>query len=457
VNRRLLVVSVALSLAPVAAILPARASEPPEAVAGGVLPTSPANRPNAEPGMAVDGAGAFYVSSLFIGQPPPPDNPTDTWLPGSGVWRSRDQGRTYQWLGDPLKPVQADPMLSFAGGDSDVAAAPEPNALGHYNVYAAALHISEIAVAVSPDGGDTWVQLPAVATPGLVDRPWVAAAGSCTFYLAYHALPAWVVERFDLCAPPGAWASVEPASKTAVPIVQPEAGSALAGKIVVDSAGRVYLPMETCRGEVDGLPEVEGDGAGCPTTPQIVVARSTDGGRTFTLSAVADVANGAMPIWAATLAAGGGDVLHAAWHDDHDAYLSTSADAGATWSAPVVLNPPGTTAVMPTVAAGPGRSARVAWYGADGSFDANAAPAGTPWRLWAASVEDGSTSAGPVTDVVHVGPVCTHGGACPSGTGVRNLYDDLGAATNAAGVTSVAYTTDQAGGVRTAFATLAFG
>jgi hypothetical protein len=453
------------------AVPSARAADP-VIVAQGLMPTQPADRPSAEPGMAVDGSGALYVSPMLMGQPPQPPNVANTWLPGSGLWRSRDEGRTYQWIGDPLKPAQTEPGFSFAGGDSDVAAAPLPNADGKYNVYAAALHFSEIAVAVSPDGGDSWVLLPAATEPGMVDRPWIAADGACTFYLAYHTLMAWMVERFDVCSPPSVWMSQEPASKLAIPIVDPDTTNALAGKLVVDSQHRVFLPMETCPGSFAGIPLVDSGGGaagdsgsdsgnGCPNTPSIQLARSVDGGRTFDVVKVADVANRATPIWPATVAVGPDGAVHVAWFDEHDGFLSASVDGGTTWSPPTTLNAPGTTAADPTVTAGPDGVVRVAWYGADGfDGDANAAPPGTLWKLWlATSVAGGPFTAAAISDPVHRGPVCTYGGSCPSGLGLRNLFDDFGVVTAPSGVTAIAYTTDQPNGasadVRTAYVTVA--
>ena len=418
---------------------------------GGILPM-PQLRPNAEPGMAVDGGGTVWVSSLVGGEPPP----EGAEVPGTAIWRSRDAGRSYEWVTDPNEIVPGAPALPFAGADSDIAAAPERNDSGHYNVYAAALHPAGVTIALSSDGGASWLLDPLAGAAGPSDRPWVAADGACSVYLAYRRFAPWFVHRYDLCDPLGNRAAREPETTVTLTPGGVEGGDVRAGKIVVDASPRsrfrhaVYLPLEVC--PIGLVPP-----GACRTRPYIAVARSLDEGRTFTSHRVAVVRNGAQPIWPVTLATDAVGGVYVAWHDDRDAYLSRSHDAGAHWPRPVRVNGRGSpTAIYPTVAAEGRGVVEVAWYGTTREGNANDqkvmglpnAKGAASWRVWWARSTNGGRSfdAQPVTGVVHRGIACTSGTGCEIENS-RNLFDDFGIVihprTHRA---SIAYTTDQPGG-----------
>src|SRR5205807_5781423 len=102
-------------------------------------------------------------------------------------------------------------------------------------------------------------------------------------------------------------------------------------------------------------------------------------------------------------------------------YYTCSADAGASWSSPVIVNTaPAKTAVFPWVAAQAG-TVDVVYYGTAG---ANAA--GAVWNVYLAQTTNNGAnfsqslvSASPN----HMGVICTQGTACAPGT--RNLLDLL--------------------------------
>lgn len=125
-----------------------------------------------------------------------------------------------------------------------------------------------------------------------------------------------------------------------------------AGNPVVGPDGTVYLPKR-----YGGQPEL---------------AISHDEGRTWTQAVVAH--NGASgEATRATVDASGG--LYYTWTgDDHKPYLAASRDGGATWSAPLLLSPPGLReAALPRVAVErPGRVA-VVYLGSTN------APGKPPW------------------------------------------------------------------------------
>lgn len=447
-----------------------RADAPPK-FDGGVLPT-PTGRPNAEPGVTVDGGGTIWVSSLMAGHVPSgPDDTTPTDIPGTGVWRSRDGGRTFEWVIDPYKPIDDLPGVPLAGNDSDIAAAPERNTRGLYNVYAAALYPSNASIAWSYDGGATWIRQPISGITGFpFDRPWVAADGPCGLYLAYHSGPPWFVHRYDFCDPTEQAIAKEPVWTVEIGPEGIEGRGVLAGKIHVDTSrasrfsGNVYLPMETCAGPLgsgEGEEEiVEGVeppielGSGCRDTPSVMVASSADRGRTWTAKRVAAVHNGAAPIWPVTVATDADGTVYVSWFDNHDAYLSRSDDGAKTWSRPVLVNTGmARTAAYPTVAATTGATVAVAYYGTTRDGDANdarvmGAPGsskGAEWRVWYALSKNAGKSftQHPASPVVHLGMVCTRGGACDVPNS-RNLFDDFGMVFHPrTQAPTIAYTTDR--------------
>lgn len=409
-----------------------------------------------EPGMAVDGGGTFWVASILGGRPPAPPDPTDTTLPGAAVWKSTDNGATYEFVGNPVP---------FAGFDADIAAAPVKNALGSYNVYAAGLYPGGNALAVSPDGGANWITNPAGGLPGQADRPWLAADGACGLYLAYRNGPPWWVNRYDLC---GVSSGVSPVPLDVVEVTPTGVTgvNTFAGKLTVDNSGashykgRAYFPLEVCDFPIGPSGEGEEESSGCLSDPRIVVAwrNNSASNPTWVQTTVASVRNGAMPIWPVTVATDAKGVVYVTWFNDLDALLSKSTDGGLTWSTPVQVNKaPSVTAVYPTVAAFGNGVVEVAWYGTDRDGDPNdpglmGSPNSTgaaEWRVyWARSIDGGLTfKQQAVSPVVHTGELCTHGTGCTR-PNTRNLYDDFGVAISPlTGAASIAFTTDQPGGL----------
>src|SRR5690349_25124507 len=97
---------------------------PPFTAKSGLFPPAPTLTPgsrndNAEPGIAVDGGGAFYAAAnINIATP---NDSRSAGEPGVDVWRSTTHGRSYKWVASPLNPA---PFASGIGGfDADVAAA----------------------------------------------------------------------------------------------------------------------------------------------------------------------------------------------------------------------------------------------------------------------------------------------------------------------------------------------
>lgn len=431
---------------------------------GGALPPDPAlgiNQNNdGEPGIAVDGGGTFWIGSndMFY------DSRSTGIFSAEDVWKSTDGGQTYQWVASPFDATSS--STGPAGEDSDIAAASAPNAHGYYNIYAASLWVGSTSVAISQDGGKSWVVDPLGGIP-VEDRPWITADGACTFYVTYHQLPTFdpVVNRYDICnlGDLAAGITINPTSQT-----QLFANNSIPGltndfgKIWADTSSSsryqhyVYLPMMGC--DLSGPVQIvqnEETSSGCLNKTEVFVAVSTDGGRTFNDFKVADGANGEEPVWCCNISTDAAGTAYIVWSDNHNAWLASSQDGGQTWSTPVQLNKGGA-GVYPTVAGGAPGVVKVAFYGTSTAGDANdptamgdpGAPGAAAWSVQVASSKDSGRSftLSTATGTVHTGVLCTEGDGC-SITNSRNLYDDFGAAIDqATGTLSIAYTSDQPGG-----------
>ena len=430
---------------------------------GGPLPPDPAlgipRNQDAEPGIAVDGSGTFWVGSNDVFN----DSRSARVLSGEDVWKSTDGGQTYQWVASPFGVTSS--SAGLAGEDSDVAAATAPNAKGYYNVYAASLWVGSTSVAISQDGGQTWVVDPLGGIP-VEDRPWIAADGACTFYVTYHQIPLFdpVVNRYDICnlTDLSAGVTINPTSST--PLFLSNSVPGLTndfGKIWVDNSNSspyqhyVYLPMMGC--DLNGPVQIvqnEESTSGCLNKTELFVGVSADGGRTFSDYKVAEGTNGEQPVWCCNVSTDSAGTVYFVWSDNHNAYLAVSGDGGQTWTSPAQLNKGGA-AVYPTVAGGGPGIAKVAYYGTSTAGDANDPVAmGSPgalgsavWTVQVASLTKygRSVSVSTATSAVHTGVLCTEGDNC-SIANSRDLYDDFGAAMNqTTGTLSVAYTSDQPG------------
>jgi hypothetical protein len=417
---------------------------------------------DAEPGMGVDGNGVFWVASdvePFAAK----DTRAQQALSGADVWKSTDDGRTWQWVAAPFNNTGSTPGL--AGEDTDIAVAPVKNSNGFYNLYVASLWIGSTNVAVSQDGGQTWNTTPVNGEP-VQDRPWLSADGACIFYLSYHALAPYdtVVDKYDTCnsANQALGSAVDP-TETALFLGNIAPGlTNRFGKQVVDNSPasphqhRIYVPMEGCATPTQsGLPEA---GSGCATTPQVFVGVSDDG-TTYTDHIVANVTTNKLFIWPDTVTTDSAGNVYLGWFDGQHAFVSVSKDGGTTWSPSVQVSAaPALSAVYPTVAASSPGHVEVAYYGSTRAGDADDATVmgapnafgSAPWQLyWATSSDFGKTwSQTTVTPIIHTGVLCYNGGGCGQYTGDRNLLDDFGVAISpTTGSTSIAFDNDQPDGV----------
>src|SRR6058998_2204530 len=128
-----------------------------------------------EPSIRAAPDGSFYGSSENVfcvlgGQ-----------CGGTFAWKSTDGGQHFTTLPLPDSISNGTGPVGFspAGGDTDLAVAPQKNSQGFYNIYVASLAttppLANVYVATSRDGGATWFNNPTGATIPVDDREWIAA------------------------------------------------------------------------------------------------------------------------------------------------------------------------------------------------------------------------------------------------------------------------------------------
>ena len=423
------------------------------------LSTTPvlARNEDGEPGMGVAPDGQIWVASDVA--PYASDDPralNNGLLTGADIWTSTDGGQSYRWVADPFSTGNEP---GAAGEDTDLAVAPAKNSAGYYNVYATSLWVGASSLAWSADGGKTWTVNQLGGVPAQ-DRPWLAADGACTVYLAYHQLPSFTptVSKYDVCSagqvPQGMGATLDPVNQTNITLSTFPGASNSFNKIAVDPKSHaLYVPGSVCTVQSADDIVTNATASNCPKGTQYVVSVSTDGGSTFKDYPVVNDPSGATLVWAATVAADAAGTAYFTWSDSSNSYLDVSHDGGKTWSAPEQLNAPGTSAVYPTVAGGTAGRVDVAWYGTNRAGNSNddkvmgaaGAATGAPWAVYVArSTDSGQTfTTSQASNTIHRGILCTHGSSCNS-DGSRNLLDDFGLTISpTTGLDSIAFTSDQ--------------
>ena len=252
------------------------------------------------------------------------------------------------------------------------------------------------------------------------DRPWITSDGA-RVYISYHDSKNSSLIRVQRSDDDGfTWTRVGDAITGAGPTTGTATFNNTAGPIVADPVSHnVYSVFAS--GEVGILKAKTAD------FNNTFVSRSTDAGKHWTpvlvfagplLSTNANV----FPAVAVDPVNGN---VYATWSNSSGAgtnvYFSHSADAGASWSSPVIVNiAPANTAVLPWVAAHSG-AVDIVYYGTTGANVAGAA-----WNVYLAqTIDNGASFTQSLVskEPTHVGVICTEGTACAPGT--RNLLDLL--------------------------------
>lgn len=412
-----------------------------------------------EPQIRADPAGNFYGSSenifCVIGG----------LCGGTFAWSSTDGGQHFTTLPLPNSVSECDPTTgqcfgragySPAGGDTDLAVAPQKNENGLYNVYVASLAsartgLVNIFVSSSRNGGQSWFINPVTALP-IDDREWIAADGVNKVCISYHDV-ALTNHVFVNCSYDGGLTFAQVGDGFDATHQYFGGFNNLGGNIAIDPRNHVIYDVFASL-TADPL-KVASDlvcDANADCLHAVWVAVSLDGGRTFTDHLIYE-----NPSQTTTydhqfpsIAIDKTGVVYAAFTDNRNVYYSFSTNFGNTWSAPKQVNQaPSNTAIFPWITAGTAGAIDIVWYGTsffqDGVVPDNF-PSTATWHVYFAQNLQ-ATSAGSsftqvqASSVIHLGAVCESGATC---TGNRDLLDDFGvAASPTTGLAAIIYTSDQ--------------
>ena len=456
-------VSVAIALV---AIPPASGASP-FSVRSGLLPPAPTLPPgsrndDAEPGVAVDGRGAFFADANINGFNTAND-PRGAGESGADVWRSLDHGRTYRWVAAPFNQLGNAPGVG--GQDSDIAAARYKNAGGHYNVYVVTTSVASTALALSENGGRTWRLAPSgFVSVSPADRPWVVAEGSCGLYLVYHQIitDATAVSHLSTCVSDLQASLGSPFAQLASFAADPNPGESFGHPAVDDSSssphrGALYVPELGCA-LPNGLSYIVGrfeEGAGdCPSHLYLKVLRYNPASNSFSLrTAVPSIDGRVIPFWSGAAAVDAAGRIYVVYHERHHAYLVSSRDGGDHWTKPAQVDrEPALAAAYPSIGAGKSGRIAITWFGSDrrGAVDdakamgAAGDPKGAQWRVFVTRSRDGGKHLvqRAASRVIHRGVVCVNGVGCGVNDS-RALLDLTATAVDpATGISSSAHNVD---------------
>lgn len=338
----------------------------------------------AEPSIAID--RTVIPNVMYASGPAGP----------SPLYRSMDGGLTW------TKPIEG----AGCGGDTDIAI----DAVGRVyfsEMIGAACGLSvTLPVMVSEDRANTWtrvIELDPTTTEAIGhDRQWLDARGNGQSILI--ARNGGVV---DVWTTTNAWAT------HLGPMVAVTTAD-ITGPVVYAPDGTVYFPFYD---------------AG-----KVMLAKSTNGGTTWTTKNVGFVAGSTLGFPALDVDAAG--KVYVAWEDASGGvdlgivtavftsriYYAASSDGGNTWTAPKLLSEtPSQPSIFPWIAAGAAGKIDVAWYVEVTSPGFNLGPslgsANTRWDVQMAQVTAADTAAPSVVRTTayrgfHTGSICTNGLAC---------------------------------------------
>ena len=401
-----------------------------------------------EPAIRADKSGNFYGSSENVfcvigGQ-----------CGGTFAWKSTDGGQHFTTLPLPDSISNGTGPVGFspAGGDTDLAVAPQKNSQGFYNIYIASLAttppLANVYVATSRDGGATWFNNPTGATIPVDDREWIAADGTSKVCLSYHAYGT-TNNIFVDCSYDGGATFTQVANAFDNAHVAIFAGyNNVIGNLAIDPSNHVIYQVFS---SIANAAELAACTISCHVHT-VWVGVSIDGGKTFTDYTVYNNPNtnldyGHQFINVSVDSAGN---VYAVYSDDHNLYYSFSRTFGQSWSKAYQINKsPSSTAIFPWSAAGSAGTLDVVWYGTsfyNGVDHPDTYPSSAAWHVYFSQNLAALTPNSPWTQVaasgiIHYGGVCESGVAC---TGNRDLLDDFGvAASPTTGLATIIYTNDQ--------------
>src|SRR3989454_2307827 len=283
-----------------------------------------------EPQIRADRAGNFYGSSenvfCVIGG----------LCGGTFAWRSNDNGQHFTTLTPPNSVSAGRPGISPAGGDTDIAAAPDKNTNGLYNVYVASLQsnppLLNIYVSTSTDAGASWTINPTSASVAGDDREWIAADGANKVCISYHAI-ALTNDIVVDCSYNAGLVFTQHASAFDPAHTALLAGfNNVIGNLAIDPSNHVIYQVFS---SIADATELSSCLVSCHVHT-VWIGVSIDGGNTFKDYTVYDNPNDQVDYGHQFIkvSVDRGNNVYVVYSDDHNLYYSFSKTFGQTWSGP---------------------------------------------------------------------------------------------------------------------------
>ncbi len=292
-----------------------------------------------EPAIRADRAGNFYGSSENVfcvigGQ-----------CGGTFAWKSIDGGNSFTTLKLPNSvsgtvcnpPTGSDHCastgLSPAGGDTDIAVAPQRNANGFFNIYVASLQsnppLLNVYVSTSKNGGASWSINPTGASIPVDDREWIAADGANKVCISYHATPLTNTIVVDCSQDAGLTFTTHASAFDPTHIAFLAGFNNVIGNLAIDPSNHVIYQVFS---SIDNAVELASCTAFCHVHT-VWIAVSIDAGNTFTDYEVYNNPNtnvdyGHQFINVSVDSAGN---LYVVYNDNHNMFYSFSKTFGQTW------------------------------------------------------------------------------------------------------------------------------
>lgn len=418
------------------------------AATGFTTQVSPAGETNAtEPSVAVDRSdGTVYVA----------------WqASGTDVARSDDGGRS--WVQTPIADLFGRDVGDVdvrVGGPTPCALATGSCLPGTHRVYVSSLEklplLLQTHLAYSDDRGAHWtINEVAAVNPSFIDRPWLAvhpssvSANQDDVYIAYHDFSIsqiWVASSHD-----GGQTFAQTNVFATDPLAEVQSFcNTIPSDIEVDQhTGEVYVQWITAD-------PVANTTEGCNISQaenfhQVWVAHSADGGLIWDSHQVADTgsATNTDEIFATLAVDAGGNVYsvfpdNITWPDHFDIWFSHSSDKAQTWSTPVKVNSDKGTHYFPWIAAGSAGRIDFIWLNSPDYTPTDGEQ--SPWWTSFGQTID-ATDATPrfnqtsaSSSVMHVGGICTNGIFCTVNSGNRDLADSISIAIDRGGSAALVWT-----------------
>jgi hypothetical protein len=350
-----------------------------------------------EPSLGVAPDGTLYTNGRDHDRAAGPDS--------GAVYRSTDGGATWAFVAAPAAP--------FPNLDPDLAV--DVDGTLWYDI----LYLGCNVVSVSRDGGATWTTNPAVCNGPVGDRQYVIPTKGGTAYLYYHQLPTFQQTAKKTTDYGLTWTPLPPTEPVGGHLLLDEGSGWGGGGFWNPVTDSVFFTYTWNRGGLVG----EGG-----WSPAASVTR--DGGLTWELVTVANAGGRAHGLSLVVGAADAAGNVYLAWSettdDDSGVYFASSADDGATWSAPKRVDRGNASNVFPAITAGPAGEVAIAYYESDESGYPSDVSDEASWNVTLAWTGDALAEAPTFaygqlsTHTVKRGPICPDGTTCD---GNRQLLD----------------------------------